>query len=52
MSDYQKRKALRAKLNNKRNTDRDHSIDRYHHDAKVLNRAMRMYKIKGKEAIW
>jgi hypothetical protein len=52
MSDYQRRKSLRIKLNNKRNADKDHTGARYTRDAKVLNRAMRMYKIEGPQASW
>jgi hypothetical protein len=52
MSDYQRRKSLRIKLNDKRNADKDHTGARYTRDAKVLNRAMRMYKIEGRQASW
>jgi hypothetical protein len=52
MTHYQQRKVWRVKLNDARNVDRDHSPDRYKHDAKVLNRAMSMFKITGKLAQW
>jgi hypothetical protein len=52
MTNYEKRKSLRIKLNNKRNKDNDHSPKRYTNDAKVLNRAMSLFKIKGKLADW
>jgi hypothetical protein len=52
ISDYEKRKLLRIKLNDKRNSDKDHSASRYSHDAKVLNRAMSLYHIDGKVAQW
>ena len=52
MTDYQQRKAWRVKLNANRNKDKDHSVERYHHDAKVLNRAMSMYHVDGKTANW
>lgn len=52
LSDYQRRKQLRIKLNAKRQRDHDQSPARYKHDAAVLNRAMRMYKIEGKVANW
>jgi len=52
MTHYQQRKAWRVKLNDARNLDKDHSPDRYKHDAKVLNRAMSMFNITGKLAQW
>jgi hypothetical protein len=52
MTAYEIRKAWRVKLNNKRNSDKDHSATRYTRDASVLNRAMRIYGIDGKVAKW
>lgn len=52
MTNYKQRKAWRIKLNAKRNLNRDHSAGRYAHDAKVLNRAMLIFKIKGRIANW
>lgn len=52
MTNYQQRKIWRVKLNDARNLDHDHSADRYKHDAKVINRAMAMFKIKGRLANW
>ena len=52
MTNYQQRKAWRIKLNAKRNEDHDHSVTRYKRDAKVLNRAMKFFKIEGKHATW
>jgi len=52
ISDYDQRKIWRVKLNSKRNSDKDHSPDRYKKDASILNRAMSLYGIKGKMANW
>jgi hypothetical protein len=52
MSDYEIRKKWRTKLNNKRNSDKDHSAKRYSRDASVLNRAMRMFGVEGRVANW
>ena len=52
MTDYQIRKAWRVKLNDKRNSDRDHSVARYDHDSNVINRAMTRYNITGRVATW
>ena len=52
MTNYQQRKVWRVKLNDARNLARHHSADRYKHDAKVINRAMAMFKIKGRLANW
>lgn len=52
MSNYEIRKQWRVKLNNQRNKDHDHSSERYEKDAAILNRAMAMYKIDGKVAMW
>lgn len=49
---YQARKQWRIKLHAKRCADQDQSVERYHRDAKVLNRAMAIYKIKGTIATW
>ena len=49
---YQIRKQWRVKLHAKRCEELDQSVERYHRDATVLNRAMRMYKIKGTVATW
>jgi hypothetical protein len=52
MTHYEQRKKWRVKLNDARNRDQDHSSKRYRRDAKVLNRAMRMFNIEGKNATW
>lgn len=52
MTNYEQRKTWRVKLNNARNKDKDHSGGRYKRDAKILNRAMRMFNIEGKNATW
>jgi hypothetical protein len=52
MTHYEQRKAWRVKLNNARNRDDDHSSQRYKLDAIILNRAMRIYKIEGRNATW
>lgn len=52
ISDYEQRKLWRIKLNQKRMLDKDHSAERYKRDASVLNRAMKLYGIKGKVANW
>ena len=52
MTDYQIRKKWRQKLHAKRCEDQDQSVERYHRDAEVLNRAMRRYNIKGRVATW
>ena len=49
---YQIRKQWRVKLHAKRCKNNDQSIERYHHDAAVLNRAMDRYKIEGRRATW
>lgn len=49
---YQVRKQWRVKLHAKRCEDQDQSPARYQLDAKVLNRAMAIYKIKGDKATW
>lgn len=52
MTDYQVRKKWRVKLHAKRCRDQDQSDARYSKDAKVLNRAMAIYKIEGRKATW
>ena len=52
LTDYEQRKKWRVKLNDARNAEKDHSGKRYKRDAKVLNRAMRMFKIDGPTATW
>ena len=52
LSDYQIRMKWRIKLHSKRGIDQDHSQPRYASDAKLLNRAMRMFKVKGRVATW
>ena len=52
MTDYQIRKKWRIKLHAKRCADQDQSDARYARDAAVLNRAMDIYKIKGRRATW
>jgi hypothetical protein len=52
MTDYQIRKQWRIKLHAKRYVDNDQSPTRYSRDAKVLNRCMSIYKIKGRQATW
>jgi hypothetical protein len=49
---YQVRKKWRVKLHANRCADQDQSVERYHRDANVLNRAMRIFKIKGTVATW
>ena len=49
---YQVRKQWRIKLHAKRCADQDQSVERYHRDAEVLNRAMRMFNIQGRPATW
>lgn len=49
---YQVRKQWRVKLHAKRCADNDRSPERYQRDARVLNRAMDIYKINGKKASW
>jgi len=49
---YQVRKQWRVKLHAKRCNDQDQSPARYQRDARVLNRAMAIYKIKGTSASW
>jgi len=46
------RKLWRRKLHAKRCEDHDQSPLRYFNDAKLLNRAMAIYKIKGALALW
>jgi hypothetical protein len=46
------RKLWRRKLHAKRCADHDQSQLRYFNDAKLLNRAMAIYKIKGALALW
>jgi uncharacterized protein (DUF2384 family) len=46
------RKQWRIKLHAKRLADNDQSKERYIRDAKVLNRAMDMFKIDGRKAMW
>jgi hypothetical protein len=52
MTHYQIRKQWRVKLHAKRCKDNDQSVERYHYDAAVLNRAMDRYKIEGRRATW
>jgi hypothetical protein len=52
LTDYQVRKQWRVKLHAKRCADQDQSVERYHRDAKVLNRCMSIYKIEGTKATW
>jgi hypothetical protein len=52
MTHYQIRKQWRVKLHANRCKDNDQSVERYHHDAAVLNRAMDRYKIEGRRATW
>jgi len=49
---YQVRKQWRVKLHAKRCEDNDQSTARYQRDARVLNRAMAIYNIKGDKATW
>jgi len=49
---YQIRKQWRVKLHAKRCADNDQSPARYQHDARVLNKAMAIYKIEGRKATW
>jgi hypothetical protein len=49
---YQIRKQWRVKLHAKRCADQDQSPARYQRDARVLNRAMALYKIEGDKATW
>jgi len=49
---YQVRKKWRVKLHANRCADQDQSDVRYARDAKVLNRAMDIYKIDGRRATW
>ena len=46
------RKQWRVKLHAKRIKDNDQSKERYRRDAKVLNRAMAIFKINGRKAMW
>ena len=52
MTVYEIRKKWRAKLHTKRVQDSDQSPKRYTRDAKVLNRAMAIYKVDGRPAQW
>jgi hypothetical protein len=52
LTDYQIRKQWRIKLHAKRCKDNNQSVERYHRDATVLNRAMDKYKIEGRRATW
>lgn len=52
LTDFQIRKKWRVKLHAKRCEDHDQSGARYGRDAKVLNRAMDIYKIDGRRAAW
>jgi uncharacterized protein (DUF2384 family) len=49
---YTVRKQWRIKLHAKRCADQNQSDVRYARDAKVLNRAMDIYKIDGRRATW
>ena len=49
---YTVRKQWRIKLHAKRCKDQDQSDVRYARDARVLNRAMDIYKIDGRRATW
>lgn len=49
---YLVRKQWRVKLHAKRCEDQDQSPARYQHDARVLNRAMAIFNIKGDKATW
>lgn len=52
MTNDQVRKKWRVKLQAKRIKDNDQSKERYMRDANVLNRAMAMFKVDGRKAIW
>lgn len=52
LTDYQIRKQWRIKLHAKRCADANQTGERYRRDAKVLNRCMSIYKIKGTKATW
>ena len=52
MTHYEQRKAWRVKLNASRQADKDNTKERFMHDAKVLNRAMSIFKITGRTANW
>ena len=52
MTNDEIRKSWRVKLHANRIKDNDQSKERYIQDAKVLNRAMAMFKIDGRKAIW
>ena len=52
MTPYQLRKKWRIKLHANRCKDNDQSVERYHHDAAVLNKAMDKYKVEGRRATW
>lgn len=49
---YKIRKQWRIKLHAKRCADNDQSSERYARDAKLLNRAMAIFKIEGRNATW
>ena len=46
------RKSWRIKLHAQRLKDNDQTKERYIQDAKVLNRAMAIFKIDGRKAMW
>ena len=46
------RKSWRIKLHAQRIKDNDQTKERYRRDAKVLNRAMAIFKIDGRKAMW